>query len=345
MNPHITTLVVDFDDTIATTFNRDWANATANRSLIDKLNDLYDQGWTVHIVTARGQISCNGDCDAADRKYRSQIEKWLRDHGVQYTDLSFQKKLAAYYIDDKGITPEQFVEKFDRIPLKGGWSGATVYYDKVTDSVYKTASNSIAAVEWYKVAASYGYATPHIHNLIGETIRMERLPEYTGNTQGVLDTLGHYAGHAAMHPEVSQYSYVLRCVNRLNDPDFTVSDRMLVSNRLTSAMYHTPLTFSHGDASISNVMGCNDLTQYPCMIDPLNDPSLYSSWVIDVAKLYMSLELCGGEHERSYIESKNLMPLETLRAHELGHLCRVYPYAKNRTYIQQLIKTKINALR
>ena len=78
---HSTTLVVDFDDTLAITLNRDWENAAPNVELIAKLNDLYAQGWTVHVVTARGQLSCNGDYVAADKKYRAQIEEWLKKNG------------------------------------------------------------------------------------------------------------------------------------------------------------------------------------------------------------------------------------------------------------------------
>jgi capsule biosynthesis phosphatase len=219
MKPHYTTtLVVDFDDTIAITHNRDWTNATPNKALVTKLNALYADGWSIHIVTARGQLSCDGDCEAADRKYRSQIESWLGQHDVKYTSLCFHKKLAAYYIDDKGITPEQFVESFERTRLVGGWSGDSVYYDKVTDSVYKTSKNTQSVVRWFEAARWYGYNVPGVHSVIGDTIRMQYLNTYGGDITNVLETVHKFASHPPLQVEaVSTDSYIARCRDRVKD--------------------------------------------------------------------------------------------------------------------------------
>ena len=54
-------IIVDLDDTLSFTLDRDWENATPNTPLIEKLNKLYDNGYGIEIVTARGFISCNGD--------------------------------------------------------------------------------------------------------------------------------------------------------------------------------------------------------------------------------------------------------------------------------------------
>lgn len=341
--PHITTLVVDYDDTIATTFNRDWENAEPNQPLIDRLNELYDQGWTIHIVTARGQLSCNGDCDAADKKYRAQIERWLDNHCVKYTDLSFQKKLAAYYIDDKGITPDDFVEKFQRTQLKGGWSGATVYYDKMSDAVYKTAPNSISAVEWYKAAHTLGVLVPKVHSLIGTTIKMECLPQYTGSVESILDVIQRFNNYPPLH-SVEPQTYVNRCLDRVaNVLEKETYDTL--HDALNAIMPKTKATFSHGDLSYTNVMGCRCSSSMPCLIDPINDPSLYSSFYIDYAKLYMSYGLVGNSYMQSLVRTLSFIPQDMLSIHELGHLCRVYPYAgSEQTRILELIHTKTNAL-
>lgn len=104
--------VVDFDNTIAMHVERDWENATPNTPLIEILNKLYDEGHDVSIFTARGTLSCNGDRELAERTYRGQIETWLNKHGVKYTMLSFNKPLADVYVDDKAMTPWDFVEAF-----------------------------------------------------------------------------------------------------------------------------------------------------------------------------------------------------------------------------------------
>lgn len=104
-------IVTDLDDTLCFTTNRDWDNSLPNVELIKKYNDLYDNGWEIHIVTARGQLTCNGDSLAAEKKYRNIIENWLLKHNVKYTSLSFQKKYAKYYVDDKAIKPEDFLKE------------------------------------------------------------------------------------------------------------------------------------------------------------------------------------------------------------------------------------------
>ena len=102
-------IVVDFDDTLCFSINRDYANGSPNKALITKLNSLYDLGWEISIVTARGQLSCDGNTQAAEIKYRDDMQKWLILNNMKYTNLSFEKKYADYYIDDKGIKPEEFL--------------------------------------------------------------------------------------------------------------------------------------------------------------------------------------------------------------------------------------------
>ena len=343
---YTTTLVVDFDDTIAITHNRDWVNAMPNVALVNKLNALCDDGWSIHIVTARGQLSCDGDCEAADRKYRQQIESWLTQHDVKYSSLSFQKKLAAYYIDDKGITPEQFVKSFERTRLVGGWSGDSVYYDKVTDSVYKTSKNTQSVVRWFEAARWYGYNVPGVHSVIGDTIRMQYLHTYSGDITDVLETVHTFASHPPLQSEpVSADSYISRCCERVKDLLY-IGDYSFIYILLNDAMLHTPTSFSHGDCSISNIMSNDSTGQSICFIDPINDITLYSSWVIDIAKLYTTIALNdSADSSLQLIENSGLVPVEVLKAHEIGHLCRMYPYANDKEYLLQYLKNKINAAR
>lgn len=105
----IKTIVFDFDDTISFAENRDWENAKANIPLIDKINSLYDKGWTILIYTARGSLSCKTR-EEAEQNNSNQIEGWLNRHGVKYHELSFKKPLAMYYVDDRAILPEDFIK-------------------------------------------------------------------------------------------------------------------------------------------------------------------------------------------------------------------------------------------
>ena len=136
---HNKRIVVDLDDTLSFTANRDWEHATPNVPLIERLNSLAEKGWLIDIVTARGQLSTSSP-QLADAKYRKQIEKWLGIHSVRYNSLSFEKLLARYYIDDKGLTPEAFLgldigQIQNTKKIDAGQSGAELTYD--SDYVYK----------------------------------------------------------------------------------------------------------------------------------------------------------------------------------------------------------------
>lgn len=102
------TIVIDLDDTICYTINRDFENSKPNRLVIDKINKLYDEGWEIIIYTARGAKSCK---TLADReiKYRVLTEDWLQKNNVKYTQLLFGKMNADYYVDDKNLSIEEFI--------------------------------------------------------------------------------------------------------------------------------------------------------------------------------------------------------------------------------------------
>lgn len=112
------TIVIDIDDTIsfANTFDdvNTYSKAVPNINLIKTMQKLHKEGYTLILHTARGWISCNQDTEAAEKKYRKQIETWLAAHNVPYDALLFGKPFGIYYVDDKAMRPDEFVEKFSR---------------------------------------------------------------------------------------------------------------------------------------------------------------------------------------------------------------------------------------
>lgn len=103
------TFIIDIDDTICTTYNRDFDNSIPNVDVIDKINSLYDNGWTIILFTARGAKSCNS-LEAREEKYREVTERWLSNHNVKYTKLLFGKENADFYVDDKSMSIKEFLE-------------------------------------------------------------------------------------------------------------------------------------------------------------------------------------------------------------------------------------------
>ena len=79
-------IVFDIDDTISFTTNRDWENAKPNQPIIDKINKLFNDGWEIFLYTARGSITAPQN---ADKKYRTIIDTWMKNHNVSYHELIF----------------------------------------------------------------------------------------------------------------------------------------------------------------------------------------------------------------------------------------------------------------
>lgn len=337
-------VVVDFDDTISFTLNRDWEHAAPNLPLINKLNSLYDQGWEVYIVTARGQLSCNGDSDAADKKYRPQVEAWLAQHSVRYTRLSFQKFLAAYYIDDKMLSPEGFVDL--RIEtLREGRSGAVV--ERRDDRVMKTGKRVSGEALWYKVAADYiPQLLPPIYSFIGQTLTMGYVENSPPRRIGAR--------------EVRALAEVIRPWAKIRDPRFGVASVLTMTKRIAEHLTAHPevyleaavnltalethfaraflgaggfwelnASFSHGDFSLDNVLWGDrgNIT----LIDPIFDEGLYSSYLFDIGKLLHSLHR--HRHDDAYALATDLFRLDAgsqarMDAIELAQWVRIVKYTE-----------------
>lgn len=104
-------IIVDIDDTLCTVINRDFINAIPHQSVIDKVNEYYEQGYKIVISTARGQNSCNTP-EEMRNKYEKVTKEWLEKAGVKYHVLEIGfKQNADLYVDDKAIRPDEFVKK------------------------------------------------------------------------------------------------------------------------------------------------------------------------------------------------------------------------------------------
>lgn len=102
------TIVVDIDDTISFTHNREFENSEPNKEVIDKINKLYAKGWKIVLFTARGAKSCN-TLEEREQKYRAVTERWLKKNRVNYNELVFGKMNADYYVDDKNMSIDEFL--------------------------------------------------------------------------------------------------------------------------------------------------------------------------------------------------------------------------------------------
>ena len=93
--------VFDLDGTLCATKGRDYPNSVPIDSRIAAVNRLHDEGHVILIDTARGSLT--------GENWRGLTELQLRRWGVKYHELRVGKKLYAdLYIDDKGVTAEEF---------------------------------------------------------------------------------------------------------------------------------------------------------------------------------------------------------------------------------------------
>lgn len=94
---------VDIDGTICTTTtNHRYELAKPIMKMIKKVNKLYDQGHYIKMHTARGM--------ASGMEYENITKKQLKEWGVKYHELIMHKPMGDYYIDDKAMTPDEFIK-------------------------------------------------------------------------------------------------------------------------------------------------------------------------------------------------------------------------------------------
>lgn len=273
-------IIVDFDDTIAITTTRDWENAEPQWDVINKMNNFYDKGWEVWIVTARGQLSCKGDFQKADQRYRKIMESWLAKHSVKYHTLSFEKRLASYYIDDKALTPEEFVDLEIR-EIKTGWSGARV--EKRGDRIFKTHHDSLDAARWYNMAAPL-VNVPIVHSMIGQTLSLEYLEDNGAffkmdEVNAAIDKFSMYKIDVPFEQYIERMKKHVEANNDFHDIEQLLrqADAQLVLVGKGS--------FMHGDLSLENLIQTDKGLYF---IDPIYKEGQWSSYLLDISKMLHS---------------------------------------------------------
>lgn len=327
-------IVIDFDDTLAFHENRNFNEAIPNEDLIVKTNQLYDEGWQIDIFTARGSISCKTR-EEARIKYEAGILAWLDKYSVKFNSLSFDKPLAAYYIDDKGITPEDFLE-VDIRELEGGLSGTEIFTDGKV--VHKQDPNAHATNEWFNEAFCVGIDVPIVHRIVGETITMDYV-DHDENffmsdfhvALGMIQT--HLENMKRLKPldDTNFQSYI----NRIKDHAAASGQSDLIDNANLLDRFSLNRSFSHGDFGIKNML-FKDHRLY--LIDPICN--VFGCTELDVAKFCASLYI--NQYHLEYIlksidilAAANDINKPMLLALIRAEITRVYKYHPDKSFIME----------
>ena len=335
-------IVVDFDDTLAFHQNRKFDQALPNKPLITKLNKLHADGWQIDIFTARGSISCKNREDARD-KYETNMLKWLNKHKVKFNMRSFDKPLATYYIDDKGIMPEDFIE-VDIRELEGGLSGGEIYTDGKV--VHKQDSNAHETRLWFERAEKIGIKTPAIHRVVGETITMDYIDHdenfFKENFWMALATVQTQLDKMKKLKPVDNRSYVTfsSYIDRIEEHAQNSGQKKLMDVAASLKGYKIKRSYSHGDFGIKNMLFNNCDMHLMHLIDPIY--GVFGSTELDAAKFCASLlinEYPNKLFSRSlnYLAMANDINRSMLVSLVAAEVTRVYKYHPNKDFIMECI--------
>ena len=103
------TYVFDIDGTICTKANDqnyDQSIPVMERVMI--INRLFDAGNIIVLHTARGMGRHKNNISKAKKQFHKLTLKQLNTWGVKYHELFMGKPSGDFYIDDKGISDEDF---------------------------------------------------------------------------------------------------------------------------------------------------------------------------------------------------------------------------------------------
>lgn len=108
-------LVIDIDHTICHpddnkthTFDK-YGKAKPIPEMIEAMRKAKQDGYKIILFTARRMATHNGDINKVIEDVGDLTKQWLKENDVPYDELMFGKPNAVYYVDDKAMLPNQFI--------------------------------------------------------------------------------------------------------------------------------------------------------------------------------------------------------------------------------------------
>lgn len=96
-------LCFDLDNVICTTLGNDYKNSKPKKKVIQLINQLYTEGYTIKIFTARYMGRNNENIIKAKKQGYAFTFKQLKKWNLKYHKLIFGKPSFDLYIDDKSL--------------------------------------------------------------------------------------------------------------------------------------------------------------------------------------------------------------------------------------------------
>ena len=116
MSSHMKILCFDLDNVICFTKGNDYDKSKPNKKIISLINNLYKDGYTIKIFTARYMGKFKGNSKKATKygykKTFTQLKKWE----LNFHELILGKPSYDLFIDDKALGfKKNWVKQFKQI--------------------------------------------------------------------------------------------------------------------------------------------------------------------------------------------------------------------------------------
>ena len=112
MKEKTTRLVVDLDNTICVTHNKDYANSTPRDDIISTLKSYNERGFQIIIHTSRNMNTHCNNIGKINASTLPIIVDWLNRHDVPFDEIFIGKPWCGddgFYIDDRAVRPSEFL--------------------------------------------------------------------------------------------------------------------------------------------------------------------------------------------------------------------------------------------
>lgn len=100
----------DLDGVVCATNGTDYKNAKPVKSVIKKINHLYNSGHIILIYTGRGMGTLKGNLKKVHDTWYKVTKNQLKSWGLCYHQLILGKPPADIYIDDKAMNLNHWIK-------------------------------------------------------------------------------------------------------------------------------------------------------------------------------------------------------------------------------------------
>jgi tRNA A-37 threonylcarbamoyl transferase component Bud32 len=270
-------IVVDFDGTLAIGDTSDLENMTPNSSIVKLVNDLYNDGNVINIVTARGSKSCSS-IEEKEKKYFNKITNWLKKYNINYNSISFNKEYGDIYLDDKcfNVNDNIIYQKLDT-----NFTGNKVR--RINNIVTKKTETSVNEFNWFTKAKQLGINVPEVLSYDIDSIATEFIDGKNCENFDLIQSTINILKNTNPTNTSNYHSYIKRIENHIKNNKSIINGDKLIENLKN---INPPNTFNHGDFSIYNIIEQNNNL---FLIDPIYSNDLFQSYYLDIAKHLFSV--------------------------------------------------------